>query len=147
MLQAVAADPTRPAAADSQAARFFVARDRPALTQTALRHPSVGSAQGQPEVRFGFTAVGGREFAAVTRRVADRGAHVSVGATKRLQHFAIALDGRLITVPQVDFLQYPDGVIGGGAEITGGLTAKSARELVTVLRHGALPVALTPTAR
>ncbi len=73
---------------------------------------------------------------------------MSLGPTRLVQHFAIALDGRLIAVSQVDFAQYPDGLLGGGgADIEGGSTAQSARELVTVLRHGTLPVALTPAAR
>ena len=40
------------------------------------------------------------------------------------QHFAVALDSQLLTVPSIDFHQYPDGIIGGGgADITGGFTA------------------------
>ena len=59
------------------------------------------------------------------------------------QHFAVALDNQLLTVPQIDFKQYPDGIIGGGgADITGGFTSQSASDLATQLRLGALPINL-----
>jgi preprotein translocase subunit SecD len=39
--------------------------------------------------------------------------------------------------------RYPDGIIGSsGADITGGFTSKSARDLATELRYGALPLAV-----
>src|SRR5205085_9054474 len=58
------------------------------------------------------------------------------------QHFAVALDNKLIEVPQIDFKQYPDGIQGGGADITGGFTIQSAQDLATQLRLGALPINL-----
>jgi SecD/SecF fusion protein len=60
------------------------------------------------------------------------------------QHFAVALDQQLITVPIIDFKIYPDGITGGGgADITGGFTIQSARALATLLRYRPLPVNLT----
>ena len=136
---------------DSAAARFYVLRDHPALTGAGLTH--VRAAQdsgGQPDVTFGFTPAAARAFQNVTATVAHRGASVSSGTTVLLQHFAIALDGRLLSVPSIDFKQYPDGVVQqgavAGAEIAGGLTSASARELAAVLRGGPLGVALTPGA-
>ena len=42
-----------------------------------------------------------------------------------------------ITVPQINYRQYPDGIIGGGgADITGGFTSQSASDLATQLRLG-----------
>jgi preprotein translocase subunit SecD len=59
---------------------------------------------------------------------------------RRPQHFAIALDGQLLTVPFVDFKQYPDGINGDhGADISGDLTPRSARDLAILLRFGPLP--------
>ncbi|MHB1836048.1 MAG: SecDF P1 head subdomain-containing protein, partial [Solirubrobacteraceae bacterium] len=56
---------------------------------------------------------------------------------------AVAVDGQLVTIPQINFEQYPDGVIGAnGADITGALTRNSAREIAAMLRLGALPVDL-----
>ncbi|HEY6523145.1 MAG TPA: hypothetical protein VIY10_05200, partial [Solirubrobacteraceae bacterium] len=82
-------------------------------------------------------------FEAVTRQVARRGARVSVGGETLAQHFAVALDNQLITVPQIDYRQYPDGIAGGGgADVTGSFTPQSARDLATELRLGALPLAV-----
>ena len=59
------------------------------------------------------------------------------------QHFAIALDNQLISVPQIDYKQFPQGIpSSGGSEITGGFTTQSAAQLATQLRLGALPVKL-----
>ena len=55
----------------------------------------------------------------------------------------MALDNQLITVPQIDYRQYPDGIVGGGgADITGGFTSQTASDLATQLRLGALPIEL-----
>jgi preprotein translocase subunit SecD len=59
------------------------------------------------------------------------------------QHFAIALDGILVTVPDIDFTAYPDGIPSDhGAVIPGRFTLSSARHVATQLRFGALPIAL-----
>jgi SecD/SecF fusion protein len=58
------------------------------------------------------------------------------------QHFAVVLDGRLLTVPQIDFKSYPDGIRSATGDITSGLTVGSARDLATQLRLGALQVNL-----
>ena len=60
------------------------------------------------------------------------------------QHFAMALDDQLLSVPAIDFKQYPDGINGSTADLTGNLTAQAARDLATVLRYGPLAVSLTP---
>jgi preprotein translocase subunit SecD len=54
------------------------------------------------------------------------------------------LDNRLISVPSIDFKQYPDGIGGkDGADISGDLTRQSAKDLAILLRYGPLPVQLT----
>jgi preprotein translocase subunit SecD len=79
----------------------------------------------------------------VTGQIAHRGANVSLGGSSLDQHFAVALDNRLVTVPQINFRQYPDGIIGGGgADVTGGFTPQTARDLATELRYGALPLSV-----
>ena len=146
---AAAAPSTVAVSTASPAARFYVLRDRPALTGAGLTHVQAAKdSGGQPDVSFGFTPAAARAFQDLTATVAHRGATVSTGTTVDVQHFAIALDGRLLTVPAIDFKQYPDGVVqqgaGAGAEITGGLTSGAARMLAAVLRGGALGVSLTP---
>jgi SecD/SecF fusion protein len=140
---------TDPSASDqispgSPSAEFFVLKDHVALLGNDITNPRAGTDQsGQPDVTFGFNGTGQRRFEAMTREVARRGANVSVGGATFNQHFAVALDNQLVTVPQIDFRQYPDGVIGGrGADISGGLTAQSAKDIATELRLGALPLNL-----
>jgi SecD/SecF fusion protein len=128
----------------SPTAEFFVMRDDVALAAADITHPKAGLDQsGQPDVTFGFTRAGRAAFERVTKAIAHRGANVSVAGTTVNQHFAVALDNQLLTVPQIDFRPYPDGIIGaGGADITGGFTRQSARDLATELRYGALPLAV-----
>jgi SecD/SecF fusion protein len=79
----------------------------------------------------------------VTQTIARRGDLVSGPGQILNQHFAVALDDKLITVPQIDFNTYPDGIPGdNGADITGRLTTQSAKDLATQLRLGALPINL-----
>ncbi len=53
------------------------------------------------------------------------------------------LDNELISVPQIDWHQYPDGLGGGhGSRISGGFTIDSAQQLANLLKTGALPIKL-----
>ena len=146
VLQAAAPSFGRAPARSAAAARFFVLRDSPALSQSGVTDPRPGhSESGQPNVQFGFTSVGAGAFRAVTAEVARRGAAVSRSGLTLNQHFAIALDGRLVTVPSIDFKAYPEGVSAGqGADVEAGFTPRSARAFATVLRYGPLPVSLQP---
>ena len=75
--------------------------------------------------------------------IAHRGQLDSPFGQQLNQHFAVALDNQLITVPSIDYKQYPDGIpADSGAEITGGFTISSAQDLATQLRLGALPINL-----
>ncbi|HEX4010101.1 MAG TPA: hypothetical protein VHX62_08840 [Solirubrobacteraceae bacterium] len=125
-------------------AQFFVLRDDVAISSAQITNPQAGrDASGSPDVVFQFTAAGERAFERVTAQIARRGQHVSLGGETLPQHFAIALDSQLATVPSIDFRQYPDGIQGGdSADISGGLTAGSARMLAAQLRAGVMPVQL-----
>jgi len=80
----------------------------------------------------------------VTLSIARRGSEVSSLGETLNQHFAIALDNQLISVPFVDYKQYPDGIpAGNGADVGGNFTTRSARDLAVLLRYGSLPVHLT----
>jgi SecD/SecF fusion protein len=130
--------------ASSPDAQFFVLKDNVALTGDDITNPSPSTDQtGQPDVTFSFNGTGQSNFSRVTGEIAHRGANVSIGGSTLNQHFAVALDNQLITVPQINFRQYPDGIVGGGgADITGGFTSQSASDLATQLRLGALPINL-----
>ncbi|HJS96240.1 MAG TPA: hypothetical protein VJ741_18390 [Solirubrobacteraceae bacterium] len=125
---------------------YFVARVVPSLSNTDIVNPRASTDPGThtPDVHFGFTVAGRRSFQAITRSIAIRGSAVSSPGQTLNQHFAIAVDNRLIEVPFVDYRQYPDGVNGDrGAEIIGNLTTRSAKDLAILLRYGRLPVILT----
>jgi SecD/SecF fusion protein len=126
------------------AAQYFVLRDRVALFGTDITNPQQSNDQsGQPDVTFGFTGKGGSAFQTVTAQIAHRGDLVSGLGQQLNQHFAVALDTQLITVPSIDYKTYPDGIPGtNGADITGGFTIQSAQDLATQLRLGALPINL-----
>ncbi len=145
VVQAVTPSVLLGASAIGQSARFYVLKDIPFLSGAGITHPRQGiDASGMPNIKFGFTAAA--DFTAATKRVAERGDLVSgVGQTLN-QHFAVALDGRLISVPSIDFKAYPDGIPQrNGADISAGFTIQSAKDLATILSYGPLPVRLTAT--
>lgn len=125
--------------------RYIVLNDAPALSGADLTDPlaSTDPVTGAPSVQFGFTHAGADAFARLTRAVARRGARISSSGAPSFQHFAIALGDQLVTVPYIDFNQYPHGIDPGyGSEISGGLTASTAFALAQLLQRGPLPVRL-----
>ncbi len=128
----------------SPSAQFFVLRDQVALFGQEITNPRPATDQSRaPDVQFGFTRAGQNAFQRVTAQIAHRGANLSTAGQMYDQHFAVALDSHLLTVPSIGFTQYPDGITGGGgADITAGLTTQSARTIATELRLGALPLQL-----
>jgi len=135
------ATPPKPAAPST---RFYVLRDDVALFGDGITSPEASTdAGGDHDLEFGLTPPAAASFTRVTAAIAKRGAAVSRPSVKLFQHFAVALDDVLLSVPEIDFDAYPDGVPAGqGAEITGGFTAASARDLALELRLGELPVDL-----
>ena len=125
-------------------AQFFVLKDHVSLFGNDITNPQQSTDQtGAPDLTFGFTPKGNTEFSTVTQTIARRGKLLSGLGTTLNQHFAVALDTQLITVPSIDSKTYPDGINGGsGADITAGFTISSARQLATELRLGALPLQL-----
>ncbi len=127
--------------------KWYVLRDNVALQGSDIKDPaqitdnSPGAA-GQPAVSFDFTKQGRKIWEDTTRTIAQRGQEQSIGGTGA-QHFAIALDNQLISVPQINPQENPDGISGAnGSQISGGFTLSSARELADLLKTGALPVDL-----
>ena len=125
-------------------AGYYVIRDNVALTGKDITNPQSSTDQsGAPDVTFGFQGPGGSAFEKVTGTIAQRASLASPPGQQYNQHFAIALDNQLISVPQIDYKQFPQGIpSSGGSEITGGFTTQSAAQLATQLRLGALPVKL-----
>jgi SecD/SecF fusion protein len=127
-------------------ARFYVLRDHVALDGNAIVDPRPSTdAGGNPNVTFGFTATGSRAFEQLTAALSRRGDLLSGQGQAFNQHFAVALDDELITVPSIDFKTYPDGISArGGADVSGDFTVAYARGLAARMRLAAMPLALTP---
>ena len=145
VLQAIPASFAKPTPIGDPSAQFFVLRDDVAVRGSDITNPqqSTDPNIGSPDVTFGFSSKGKSQFQNVTANIAHRGELVSGLGQTLNQHFAVALDNQLITVPYIDFKQYPDGINGNnGADISGSFTSTSARDLANELRLGALPVNL-----
>jgi SecD/SecF fusion protein len=143
VLQAADANAKHQTNFNDPGAQFYVLADNVALFGNDIKDPQQSTDQsGSPDVTFSLTSIGAKAFQNVTSTIAHRGDRVSGLGQQLNQHFAVALDNKLIEVPQIDFKQYPDGIQGGGADITGGFTIQSAQDLATQLRLGALPINL-----
>jgi SecD/SecF fusion protein len=135
---------------------WYVLNDEPVLTGADITNPQQGfdegsGGNGQPNVNFGFSSRGKGTFEAVTKKIAHRGQEAQLpGVPKEaaLQHFAVVLDGQLITTPSIDYTRYPEGIdSSSGSEISGGFTITSAQNLANELQSGALPIKLALISR
>src|SRR6476661_1320993 len=130
--------------------KYFVLADQPVLDGNQIKNPEQNfdngpGESGQPNVTFDFTGQGASIWKNFTRKLAQRGQEQSLGAGANAsnQHFAIVLDNELVSVPQIDWSQYPDGIDpSGGSRISGGFTITSAQTLANLLKTGALPIKL-----
>jgi SecD/SecF fusion protein len=130
---------------------YYVINDDPVLTGNDITNPAQGfneggGGNGAPNVTFGFNSHGKSVFERITKDIAHRGQEAQLPGVSHeaaLQHFAVVLDGQLITVPSIDFTQFPEGIDAStGSQISGGFTISSAQNLANELQSGALPVRL-----
>jgi SecD/SecF fusion protein len=135
---------------------WYVINDDPVLRGSDITNPQQGfdegaGGSGQPNVTFGFTSHGKGVFEKITKEIAHRGQEAQLpGVPKEaaLQHFAVALDGQLITVPSIDYTRYPEGIDAStGSQISGGFTITSAQNVANELQSGALPIRLALISR
>jgi len=128
---------------------WFALGGRPGLTNAdiASAQPDVDPNTKEPIVVLELTADGQKAFSSLTRRVAHRGAASATPASgvEAAQHFGIVIDGRIVSVPFIDFRQAPDGIDGAtGVQISGGLTPETAQQLAALLSAGPLAAPLEP---
>jgi SecD/SecF fusion protein len=134
---------------------WYVLKDDSVLSGNQITNPQQGfdenGGNGQPNVTFDFTSSGKPIFERVTKEIAQRGLERQLPGVAReqaLQHFAIVLDGQVITAPSIDFTKYPEGIDAStGSEISGGFTITSAQNLANELQSGALPIKLVLISR
>jgi SecD/SecF fusion protein len=109
--------------------------------------------QGNAIVQLGFNSAGNHKFHDITRDEAIRGQQNADAANQGssndpsviqqfAQHFAIVLDGNLVSTPYINYKDNPDGIdpTGSGAEISNINSLGEAKDLALVLQTGALPV-------
>ncbi len=138
---------------------WYVLNDDPVLGGEDINNPrqglfnpqqgllNTGEGTGQPDVVFGFSSSHGQMvFERLTKEIAQRGMNAQlpgVPKARALQHFAVVLDGQVITAPSIDYTQYPEGIDAThGSQITGSFTLTFARKLADELRSGSLPIKL-----
>jgi preprotein translocase subunit SecD len=116
-------------------ARFFALRDRTALTTAEVSGTHVTTDSGQNAISVSLTARGTRALQTLTASIARRGRRLGVGQDREFQHFAIVLDGALLTVPSLNYNTYPDGIVAthSSIEIVGGFSRATAQSIATVL--------------
>ena len=98
-------------AGEDPGARYFVLRDRPALSRSDITDAfETFDARGRPAIGIRFTPDGGRSFQRLSAEIARRGAALSTPRLALYQHFAAVLDGKLVSVIFVDHHVYPHGI-------------------------------------
>ncbi len=138
--------------------RFFVIEDDSELNGKEVKNPeqAFDPNTNEPLVNMEFTDPGREAFAAVTKRIADRGrdcetlAAVDPGCVsggpepdRYFQRFAITLDNQIVSLATIDYQENPDGIDGrNGASIQNIGDIGQAQDLAENLRIGALPIDL-----
>jgi SecD/SecF fusion protein len=120
---------------------YYLFSARPNLQGRDLNANGIRSEFGAkgPQVDLSFTSHGNKVFHLITSNEWTRGKYLQTP-----QHFAVVLDGQLITYPQIDFtdnsLQGGIDPSIGGAIIEGIGSMSEANDIATVLQTGALPI-------
>jgi len=120
---------------------YFLFASRPNLQGSDLNAGGIRSefASSGPQVDLSFTSHGNKVFHKITADEWTRG-----NSLQAPQHFAVVLDGELITFPQIDpqNQSLSDGIDPAisGAIIEGIGTMSEANDIATVLQTGALPI-------
>jgi preprotein translocase subunit SecD len=99
------------------------------------------NSQSQYVVAFNLDGTGAKAFGQMTSEMVSKYFSSQTGqATSVLDQFAIVLDGKIISAPQVT-----SAITTGSGEITGpgnaGFTRTAANKLTNVLKYGAVPLA------
>ena len=134
--------------------RFFVLEDDSELSRSDIEDPEASSDRQtrEPVVSFDFTDRGRAAFAAVTKRIAKRGAKAALppGASEAeraaaFERFAIAVDDQIVSRAAINFLANPEGIDGReGAQISGIGSPDETRRLAALLDAVPLAAELIP---
>jgi SecD/SecF fusion protein len=129
--------------------QFYVIEDDSELSGADIKDPkqNFDPQTQEPIVSFEFTDKGRKAFARVTKRIAQRGQEAlpqpGQSPQERAQSFMISLDGQIVSLATVSFIDNPEGISGEtGAQINGIGNIRETQDLANNLRIGALPVSL-----
>ena len=128
---------------------WFALGGDPALTNADVANAQAveDPVDGSPTVAIGLTADGRNAFRTLTRELAQRGADNALGGDplETSQHFALAVDGRIVSTPYVNWREAPDGIDGAtGTQLSGLSSPEQARLTAALLSAGPLPAPLEP---
>jgi SecD/SecF fusion protein len=128
---------------------YYVIEDDSELSGSDIKNPEQNTDQrtNEPIVTMEFSDDGRKAFAAVTKRIAQRGSEIIVppGSDREqtLQRFAITLDDEIVSLATIDYRENPEGIDGRtGAQINGIGSLQETQDLAESLRIGALPIEL-----
>lgn len=124
-LKPVVDDPAKPLiTCDDQGQKFLLSKSL--IEGTELKGASYGTPQGGVgwAVDLSFKSGARKTFADVTKKLSGTG-----------RPFAIVLDGKVLSYPQVN-----SPILDGNAQITGDFTQSEAKSLSNSLKYGALPL-------
>jgi SecD/SecF fusion protein len=128
---------------------YFVLEDDSELSGGDIKNPEQNTDQrtSEPIVTMEFTDDGRKAFAAVTKRLAQRGSGIvrapGTDIQQTLQRFAITLDDQIVSLATIDWRENPEGIDGRtGAQINGIGNLQDTQDLAESLRIGALPIEL-----
>jgi SecD/SecF fusion protein len=129
--------------------QFFVVEDDSELSGSDIKNPkqTTDPQTGEPIVTMEFTDKGRKQFAAATKREAQRGAQQipqpGAPVDNTFQRFAITLDNQIISLATINWRENPEGIDGRtGAQINGIGNIQETQDLAENLRIGALPINL-----
>ncbi|MFE7710112.1 protein translocase subunit SecD [Streptomyces sp. NPDC057486] len=95
-------------------------------TDVGSAKAAIDQQRGMWIVQMDFTDKGSKKFQQITSKLSTQ--------QSPMNQFAIALDGEVVSAPQVN------ETLSGSAEISGSFTQQSAQDLANVLSYGALPL-------
>lgn len=145
----IKAERPRTLAKDVPFNQFFVIEDDAELSGSDIKNPKQANdpQTGEPIVTMEFTDHGRKQFAAATKREAQRGAaqipQPGAPIDQTYQRFAITLDNQIISLATINYRENPDGIDGRtGAQINNIGSIGETQDLAENLRIGALPIGL-----
>jgi preprotein translocase subunit SecD len=124
----------RPQACPDPRAKTVYVFGAPKLSGELLERATVRAAvdpkTGEPVVHAQFTPDAEKQFEALTRRLAHRGAELD-----RPQHLLLVIDDVVYASPYIDFRANPDGIPGDtGIQFSGLASLDETRKLAKALR-------------